>query len=330
MPPFFEQIWPGSTALRVAFVVSGVVALLALFVQFLSLRTLTYLWIALKQLASDILLFAPDRLKKRLGQGEWLKGSYWDTRVERWQDHVKAYLNLKHTAERTRLSDLAKLAAHEAANKPEDAETQEAAKKAQHDLDTMTDRWWGAERIHYLSSDRLAVLTPKFSTVLTFQSLTLVAMSVTMGTFWKDADAALRRELWQMLAVLALPWSVTVMACLIANGNVYWGDMWRPTEGQVAESTNDLTQRENAYADLLIGVLILRSAILRVVTFVALVTFFLAVVVIVHVLRAAPLPEKPPLINGPGGYAGPLSPVAPTSPLSVSTVGTLSHRGPPK
>ena len=174
----------------------------------------------------------------------------------------------------------------------------------------MTDRWWGAERIHYLSSDRLAVLTPKFSTVLTFQSLTLVAMSVTMGTFWKDADAALRRELWQMLAVLALPWSVTVMACLIANGNVYWGDMWRPTEGQVAESTNDLTQRENAYADLLIGVLILRSAILRVVTFVALVTFFLAVVVIVHVLRAAPLPEKPPLINGPGGYASPLPPDA--------------------
>lgn len=174
----------------------------------------------------------------------------------------------------------------------------------------MTDRWWGAERIHYLSSDRLAILTPKFSTVLTFQSLTLVAMSVTMGTFWKDADAALRRELWQMLAVLALPWSVTVMACLIANGNVYWGDMWRPTKGQVAESFEDLTQRENAYADLLIGVLILRSAILRVVTFVALVTFFLAVVVTVHVLRAAPLPEKPPTIDGPGGHAGPLPPDA--------------------
>jgi hypothetical protein len=171
----------------------------------------------------------------------------------------------------------------------------------------MTDTWWGAERIHYLSSDRLSILTPKFSTVLTFQSLTLVAMSVTMGTFWKDADAALRRELWQMLAVLALPWSVTVMACLIANGNVYWGDMWRPSKGTLPASVEDLKERENEYADLLIGVLILRSAILRVVTFVALVTFFLAVVVIVHVLRAAPLP---PIINGPWGHTGPLPPDA--------------------
>ena len=133
-PPFFEQIWPGSTALRVAFVVSVLVALLALFVQFLSLRTLRYLWIAIEQLGSDILLFAPDRVKKRLGRGEWLKGSFWDTRVDRWRDHVKTYLNLKHTAERTRLSDLAKLAAHEAAHEPEDPKKLEAARNAQHDL----------------------------------------------------------------------------------------------------------------------------------------------------------------------------------------------------
>jgi hypothetical protein len=90
MPPFseqiwpmFEQIWPRSTALRVAFVVSVLVAALAMFVQFGSLHTLRYLWIAVKQLGSDILLFAPDCLKNRLGNGEWLKGSYWCERETR-------------------------------------------------------------------------------------------------------------------------------------------------------------------------------------------------------------------------------------------------------
>jgi hypothetical protein len=294
-------LWPRWTLL----VAAGATTLLVIF-TILSSRSVDFLRVAAQQLVWDILLFLPDWLKPKANElkpksSEWWNHTRWECRATRWEQHLEAYFKLKGK----RVTALKRLEVEVASARADwDQNRQDRNKEAvfqtaQAAYNELASRSfdYGSRRIDYLSSDRLSILTPKFAAVLTFQGFITLVMTTTLVAFWRTTDPALREELHFLLPAIAAPWAIIVLTCLTAIGNVYWGDLWEKTRddgGNPLPPREDLEKREKRYARLLIGVLIVRSAALRVVSAVALINFLIAIVAVVRVLAAPPGPQPPP------------------------------------
>jgi hypothetical protein len=175
----------------------------------------------------------------------WSKQQF-ELRASNWKKHVDVYAQLKSTA---------------AAGSP------------------------GAMRIDYLSSDRLRILDAKFSTLLQVQTLLGVMMTITTNRFWNQLLAASRNWWGVLLGVPFVLWFLTIAGCLIAVGNIRWGDLWKIANPVDAEED---------YVNTLVKVVIVRTAMLRVLSAVALANLFLFTLAVACLLLLAQRPEVHP------------------------------------
>ncbi len=149
----------------------------------------------------------------------------------------------------------------------------------------------GTTRIDYLSGGgRLAILDSKFSTLLTLQSLMAVLMTLAASNLRPQIEAALKCWGWWAKALVALPillWIITILGCLITLGNVRWGDLWK-------QGTHE--EKERRYVKHLVSTVVVRTAMLRVFSAIALIDLLLnCFVVLLLVGTSWPKPVGPVL-----------------------------------
>ena len=159
----------------------------------------------------------------------------------------------------------------------------------------------GTTRIDYLSGGgRLAILDSKFSTLLTLQSLMAVLMTLAVSNLRAQIEAALKCWGWWAKALVAFPillWLITVFGCLITLGNVRWGDLW---DGGTPQ------QREECYVKELVSTVVVRTAMLRVFSAIALIDLLLNCLVVLLLVGTSwpkpvdkdPSPIRPAPVQG--------------------------------
>jgi hypothetical protein len=159
----------------------------------------------------------------------------------------------------------------------------------------------GTTRIDYLSGGgRLAILDSKFSTLLTLQSLMGVLMTLAASNLRPQIEAALKCWGWWATALVALPillWIITVFGCIITLGNVRWGDLWK-------EGTQE--EKERRYVEELVRTVVVRTAMLRVFSAIALIDLLLNCFVVLLLVGTSwpkpvdkdPSPIRPAPVQG--------------------------------
>jgi hypothetical protein len=141
--------------------------------------------------------------------------------------------------------------------------------------------------IDYLSSDRLRILDAKFSTLLQLQTLLGIMVTITTSKFW-DEIVGIMHTGWAGTALFVVPailWVVTIVGCLAAVCNIRWGDLWEPVrEGGTPPHEVDLERRAERYLEVLVSVVVARTAVLRFLAALSLVNFLFATCVVSYVM----------------------------------------------
>jgi hypothetical protein len=218
--------------------------------------------------------------------------------MAQWKSRVNVYAELK--AQKPQPLPMAAAAAARATGSgmvavmtAPDVAPAEIAQKAEATGTGATNSATGVARIDYLSSDRLRILDAKFSTLLQLHTLLGVMLTITTNKFWEQLRDIVGN--WRGgLILFALPfalWFITIVGCLMAVGNIRWGDLWK-----AKSSDHGLTpeQAEANYVDTLVEVVVVRTAMLRMLSALALLNFVLSTLAVTYLvyqsLRQTPKP----------------------------------------
>jgi len=141
----------------------------------------------------------------------------------------------------------------------------------------------GASRLDYLSSDRLRILDAKFTTLLQVQTLLGVMLTLTTSKFWEQL-AVLMGKSRGFLILFALPfalWFITIIGCLMAVGNIRWGELWK---ANICGTGSTPADAEEEYVNTLIEVAVVRTAMLRMLSALALLNFVLSTLTVAYLV----------------------------------------------
>jgi hypothetical protein len=201
--------------------------------------------------------------------------SKFDQAVNVWKQRVKVYAQLKST----------NAASLGSGAKAEPAATEPAAARADTVLpaeDSVATEKLQATRIDYLSSDRLRIIDTKFSALLQTQTLLGVMMTITINRFWNELYDIIHSGPWGGVRVIVpfTLWFMTIVGCLLAVGNIRWGNL--------EKNPSDLRTTEEEYVKTLIEVVIVRTAMLRLLTAIALVNFILISSAVAYLAYTSP------------------------------------------
>ena len=131
---------------------------------------------------------------------------------------------------------------------------------------------WGASRIELLNFS-LDVLDRKFSSILQFQGLLAIAMSVGLATL--RGIIHFGPPILLGMGVFVLLWFVIIFMSMRAVGRMFWGDLWRETCPAKAEGS---------HVAMLIQCVIRRTSRFRVTIFLALTNGLILVLIFLTAL----------------------------------------------
>ncbi len=131
---------------------------------------------------------------------------------------------------------------------------------------------WGSARIDLLTLN-LDILDRKFASILQFQGLLAIAMSIGMATLKGVVNFGLLLRIGIGGSVFL--WFVVVFMVMRSIGRLFWGDMWKE---------RDLVEAESNHVNTLINCVVRRTARFRISVLLSLVNGLMLVLLLLSVL----------------------------------------------
>jgi hypothetical protein len=134
-------------------------------------------------------------------------------------------------------------------------------------------------------TDCLGILDNKFSALLQLLGFFGVMASLATSRFWDGILVGLlTAELRPFFVAVPIIWMLTVIGCLIAVGNVRWAELSVTGKDSAGPYTNlDAETRKQRASAILANAVVGRTAMLRGLSFVALVNFVVAAALFIFV-----------------------------------------------